>query len=211
MRVLHVITGLGAGGAEQQVRLLCRYSRADCEVAVLTGAGVVADGLVADGVPVHAVGMHGNRDVRGLVRLVRIMRRGRFDCVHVHLFRAQVHGRLAARLAGVPHVIATEHSLGDGLLEGRPTGRPGLRTLYRVVELLGDRSVAVSATTAQRMRRWGVPADRITVIPNGVDTERAGVPARTPSAHAGRSSAYPRGSGSSARWGGWWTPSASTS
>lgn len=172
MRVLHVITGLGAGGAEQQVRLLCRYSRADCEVAVLTGTGVVADGLVADGVPVHAVGMHGNRDVRGLVRLVRIVRRGRFDCVHVHLFRAQVHGRLAARLAGVPHVIATEHSLGDDLLEGRPTGRPGLRTLYRAVELLGDRSIAVSTTTARRMQRWGVPPDRITVIPNGVDAGR---------------------------------------
>ncbi|PVZ04577.1 glycosyltransferase [Actinomycetospora cinnamomea] len=172
MRVLHVITGLGAGGAEQQVRLLCRYSAADSEVAVLTGRGVVADGLVDDGVPVHAIGMRGNRDLRGLVRLVRLMRGGRFDLVHVHLFRAQVHGRLAARLAGVPHVIATEHSLGDRLLEGRPTGRPGLRALYRAAELLGDHTVAVSATTAERMRRWGVPADRITVVPNGVEAER---------------------------------------
>jgi glycosyltransferase involved in cell wall biosynthesis len=133
---------------------------------------VVAEGLVADGVPVHAIGMRGNRDVRGLLRLVRLVRRGRFDCVHVHLFRAQVHGRLAARLAGVPHVVATEHSLGDRLLEGRPTARPGLRALYRAAELLGDRSIAVSGTVARRMQRWGVPPDRITVIPNGVEVER---------------------------------------
>ncbi|WP_328305249.1 glycosyltransferase [Actinomycetospora sp. NBC_00405] len=172
MKVLHVITGLAAGGAEQQVRLLCRYSRTDSEVAVLTGTGVVAEGLLADGVPVHAVGMRGNRDLRGLVRLVRLVRRGRFDCVHVHLFRAQVHGRLAARLAGVAHVVATEHSLGDRLLEGRPTARPGVRTLYRAAELLGDRSIAVSATVARRLQRWGVPPDRITVIPNGVEVER---------------------------------------
>jgi glycosyltransferase involved in cell wall biosynthesis len=171
MRVLHVITGLGAGGAEQQVRLLCRHSQVEAEVVTLTNPGVVAAGLVSDGVPVTDVAMRSNRDLRGLIRLVRLMRRGRFDCVHVHLFRAQLFGRLAARLAGVPHVVATEHSLGDRLIEGRPVNRPGVRLLYRAAERLGERTIAVSATTARRMLRWGVPADRVTVVPNGVDLE----------------------------------------
>ena len=45
MRVLHVITGLAAGGAEHQLRLLLRRLPHDeCEVVTLTNPGSVADG-----------------------------------------------------------------------------------------------------------------------------------------------------------------------
>lgn len=172
MRVLHVITGLASGGAEQQLRLLCRVlgeRGVRCEVAVLYQAGTVAQGLRRDGVAVHDMRMRGNRDLTVLPRLVRLMRRGRYDVVHTHLFRAGLFGRLAARLARVPAVVATEHSLGDRLIEGRPTDRPGLRALYLAAERLGDRTIAVSEVVAERMRRWGVPAASITVIPDGVD------------------------------------------
>ncbi len=39
MRVLHVITGLAAGGAEHQLRLLVRRLPYDCEVVALSNAG----------------------------------------------------------------------------------------------------------------------------------------------------------------------------
>ncbi|WP_018332038.1 glycosyltransferase [Actinomycetospora chiangmaiensis] len=171
MRVLHVITGLGAGGAEQQLRLLCRHHGPDVEVevAVLAVPGAVGDLIRAEGTPVHAVPMAGNRDLRAVLRLARLMRRGRFDCVHTHLFRAGLHGRLAARLAGVPRIVATEHSLNEHVIEGRPTTRPGLATLYRCGEALGHVSIAVSRSTRDRMRAWRVPAAKIVVVPNGVD------------------------------------------
>lgn len=59
MRALHVITGLGVGGAEQQLRLLLRHLPVDCEVVTLTNPGAVADGLAADGVRVTHLGMAG--------------------------------------------------------------------------------------------------------------------------------------------------------
>ncbi|MFJ6699569.1 glycosyltransferase [Streptomyces sp. NPDC091272] len=168
MRALHVITGLGVGGAEQQLRLVLRHLPAHCDVVTLTNPGPVADGLRADGVHVTHLGMHGNRDLTALPRLVRLIRRGRYDLVHTHLYRACVYGRIAARLAGVRTCVATEHSLGRAEIEGRPLGR-GTRALYLATERLGSATVAVSGTVAARLREWGVPASRIHVVPNGID------------------------------------------
>ncbi|MBQ1090738.1 glycosyltransferase [Streptomyces sp. B93] len=171
MKALHVITGLGVGGAEQQLRLLLRHLPVDSDVVTLTNPGPVADGLRADGVRVIHLGMAGNRDVGALPRLVRIVREGGYDLVHTHLYRACLYGRLAARLAGVRAIVATEHSLGDSQMEGRPL-TAGVRALYLAGERLGRTTVAVSPTVADRLKRWGVPAPRIEVVPNGIDLER---------------------------------------
>jgi len=171
MKALHIITGLGIGGAEQQLRLLLRHLPVDCDVVTLTNPGAVAAGLTADGVRVHHLGMTGNRDLPALPRLVRIIRGGGYDLVHTHLYRACVYGRLAARIAGVKAVVATEHSLGDSQMEGRSLNS-GVRALYLASERLGRSTVAVSPTVAERLKQWGVPGPRIEVVPNGIDLPR---------------------------------------
>ncbi|WP_264926085.1 glycosyltransferase [Streptomyces sp. A012304] len=171
MKALHIITGLGVGGAEQQLRLLLRHLPADCDVVTLTNPGPVAEGLTADGVRVVHLGMTGNRDLSALARLVRLIRSGRYDLVHTHLYRACVYGRVAARLAGVRAVVATEHSLGGTQMEGRALS-PGVRALYLAGERLGHVTVAVSAAVADRLRRWGVPEPRVRIVPNGIDVAR---------------------------------------
>ncbi|MCX3286200.1 glycosyltransferase [Streptomyces sp. NEAU-H22] len=171
MKALHIITGLGVGGAEQQLRLLLRHLPLDCDVVTLTNPGSVAAGLAADGVRVLDLGMAGNRDLAALPRLVRIIRSGGYQLVHTHLYRACLYGRIAARLAGVRAVVATEHSLGDSQMEGRPLNA-GVRALYLAGERLGRTTVAVSPTVAERLKRWGVPGPRIEVVPNGIDVAR---------------------------------------
>ncbi|MFD8229170.1 glycosyltransferase [Streptomyces massasporeus] len=171
MKALHIITGLGVGGAEQQLRLLLRHLPLDCDVVTLTNPGTVAAGLAADGVRVLDLGMAGNRDLGALPRLVRIIRSGGYQLVHTHLYRACLYGRIAARLAGVRAVVATEHSLGDSQMEGRPLNA-GVRALYLAGERLGRTTVAVSPTVAERLKRWGVPGPRIEVVPNGIDVAR---------------------------------------
>ncbi|MFI7388380.1 glycosyltransferase [Streptomyces sp. NPDC049813] len=177
MKVLHVITGLGAGGAEQQLRLLLRHLPGGHDVVTLTNPGQVAEGLVSDGVRVAHLGMAGNRDGRALPRLVRLVRGGRYDVVHTHLYRACLYGRTAARLAGVRAVVATEHSLGDAQIEGRPLTR-GVRALYLAGERLGRATIAVSPAVAERLHGWGVAPHRVHVVPNGVDVDRFAFDAR---------------------------------
>jgi glycosyltransferase involved in cell wall biosynthesis len=171
MRVLHVITGLAAGGAEQQLRLLLRHQNAMTEVAALTNLGSLSRAIRSDGTVVHDLDMRGNTDVAVLPRLARLIRTGHFDVVHTHLYRACVYGRLAARLAGVPHVVATEHSLGDQHIEGRRISS-SIRALYLATERLGATTIAVSAAVAERLAAWGVPASRIDQIPNGIEVSR---------------------------------------
>ncbi|MET9362133.1 glycosyltransferase [Streptomyces sp. NPDC006632] len=171
MKVLHVITGLGVGGAEQQLRLLLRHLPYDADVVTLTNPGAVARGIVRDGGRVRDLAMAGNRDLAALPRLTKLVAAGHYDVVHTHLYRACLYGRLAARLAGVRTVVATEHSLGEARMEGRPLG-PGVRGLYLASERLGTATVAVSPTIARRLARWGVPQRRIHVVPNGIDAAR---------------------------------------
>ncbi|OEU85142.1 glycosyl transferase [Streptomyces abyssalis] len=171
MKVAHIITGLGVGGAEQQLRLMLRHLPARCDVFTLTAPGSVAEGILADGHRVTHLGMSGNLDATVMPLLVHLLREGRYDLVHTHLYRACLYGRLAARLAGVRAVVATEHSLGDDSIEGRPLTL-GVRALYLASERLGSATVAVSDTVAKRLRRWGVPAARLHTVPNGIDARR---------------------------------------
>ena len=168
MKVLHVITGLAAGGAETQLRLLLQHSRHDAEVIALYNAGSVAAQLRADGIRVTDLGMRSRKQVWAVVRLALLMRRGGFDVVHTHLDRAGLYGRLAARLAGIRRVVATEHSLLDDQLEGRPATR-GVRALYLLAERLGQVTVAVSTAVRENLLAWGIPPDRLRRVPNGLD------------------------------------------
>lgn len=168
VKVLHVITGLAAGGAETQLRLLVRNSRHEADVVALYNAGSVADDLRSDGVRVVDLQMRGNKDLRAVGRLRSTIRQGGYDVVHTHLYRACLYGRLAARLAGVRRVVATEHSLVDDQLEGRQATR-GVRLLYLAGERLGRQTIAVSGAVRDNLLRWGIAADRVVTVPNGLD------------------------------------------
>ncbi len=170
MKVLHVITGLMAGGAEQQLRLLLCHTRHEADVVTLYNRGLVADAIEADGTRVVDLGMRRNRDLSALYRLVRLMRAGQYDVVHVHLYRACVYGRIAARMAGIPVVVTTEHSIGDHQIEGRRKTW-GARLLYLATDRLSNVTIAVSEAVRRRLVDWGIRETKIRVIPNGLDVD----------------------------------------
>ncbi|MGO9217362.1 MAG: glycosyltransferase [Streptosporangiaceae bacterium] len=168
MKVLHVITGLDAGGAELQLSMLVRRTRHEADVVTLYNPGPVADRIRSDGISVRNIGMRRNTELPALLRLRRIIRAGRYDVVHAHLYRAQVYARPAARLAGTPVVLTTEHSIGETHIERREM-TAGVRTLYMASELFSDATIAVSDIVRDRLERWGVTGKKITVVPNGLD------------------------------------------
>jgi glycosyltransferase involved in cell wall biosynthesis len=170
MKVMHVITGLRTGGAETQLALLLRHTRTSPLVVALANADEIADVIRRDGFEVYDLGMRHNHELRALARLTRLISRHRPDAVHVHLYRATLYGRIAARLAGVRTVITTEHSLLDGQMEGRRTSF-FVKALYMATEPFSTATIAVSDQVAGRLSRWGVPEAKLHVIPNGIDME----------------------------------------
>jgi glycosyltransferase involved in cell wall biosynthesis len=173
MKVLHVITGLDAGGAELQLAMIMRRTRHESDVVTLYNPGPVADLIRSQGTSVRNLGMQRNTELPALLRLRKLIKDGQYDVVHAHLYRAQIYARPAARMAGTPVVLTTEHSIGETHIERRKMTR-GVRALYLTSELFSDATVAVSDIVKDRLVRWGVRANKITVIPNGVDTDELG-------------------------------------
>ena len=173
MKVLHVITGLDAGGAELQLAMILRRTRHEADVVTLYNPGPVAEKIRAQGTSVRDIGMKSNTELGALLRLRKIIKEGRYDVVHTHLYRAQIYARPAARLAGTPVVLTTEHSIGETHIERRKMTR-GVQALYLASERFSDATIAVSDIVRDRLVRWGVRPGKITVIPNGVDTDELG-------------------------------------
>ena len=170
LEVVHVIATLTPGGAERQLELVAPRSRHHARVVALYGAGGLADALRAQGVEVTELRATGWRKPLTPLVLARRLRRAAPDVVHVHLLSGQLHGIVAARLARVPLIVSTEHSLMDTTIEGRPH-RWWLRALYRGLERLTSHTIAVSEVTSRRLQRWGVRRERITVADLGVDLD----------------------------------------
>jgi len=122
LRVLHVITRMIVGGAQENTLLTVEgLNRLDGYSATLvSGVDHGPEGelltLAGTRVPLVVVEELYRRlnpldDVIALFKLSRIIRNGRYDIVHTHSSKAGVIGRIAARLAGTPFVVHTIHGL----------------------------------------------------------------------------------------------------
>lgn len=168
LSVVQVITTLTTGGAERQVESIVSHSRHRQHVIALYCGGKVAESLTAAGHSVEILRLTGARRLLALPLLAARIRQLKPDVVQVHLLSGQLWGLPAARLAGTRTVFSTEHSLMTNSIENRAL-TPALRLLYLSLNRLASRTIAVSAATAGRLVRWGVPRRRITVIDNGID------------------------------------------
>ena len=165
LRVCQLITELRPAGAERCVFELARRldrRRFDVRVAALRG-GAMADELRKAGVETAVLGLLGKWDVLKVFKLAGLLRQWRIDVLHTHLFHADLAGRLAGAIAGVPHVVHTVH-----VAEKR--FRPWRFAWARLAAGWCDRIVAVSRDVAEHHARLsGLPLHRYEVIPNGVD------------------------------------------
>jgi glycosyltransferase involved in cell wall biosynthesis len=102
---------------------------------------------------------------------VRLTRLGRSRSVLIggsEIGPGLILGYLAARLSGRPFVVAVHADLDDALAEWIP---PRQHRLYRFVHRRVDGAICVAPALADPLRRNGLPADRIAVVRNGIDTE----------------------------------------
>jgi glycosyltransferase involved in cell wall biosynthesis len=169
LRILQVIDGLNIGGAEVLLVDLVRSLREAghaVQVAYST-PGPMAARLTEMGVPLTRLPRLARVDLFLLFRLMRLMRREKPDIVHTHLFKSDLHGRLAARWTGVPVVISTAHN-NDAWAKRAPLG-----WLYGRTARLADRIIAVSEEVREYQSKYTfVPSDKIVTIDNGVDLRR---------------------------------------
>lgn len=166
------ITELDVGGAEQAlVELATRLDRRRFEPVVYALSAPspdrpsLAPRLREADVETHFLGgRHVGHLPLVVRRLTRHLKRQRPRLLLSFLFHANFVGRVAARWAGVPTVLS-----GIRVAEG---GAPWHCRLDRMTSRFVDRYVCVSQAVAAFSARSGLPADRLLVIPNGVETAR---------------------------------------
>lgn len=115
IRVLQVITSLERGGAENHLLALLSHADRtafDFETAVLRGEGELVSIFRDAGIPVHLLKARNRLDPFALGRLVGLLRHGKYDIVHSHLFRADIFASIAVAQLGehAPLLVSTRHN-----------------------------------------------------------------------------------------------------
>jgi glycosyltransferase involved in cell wall biosynthesis len=155
------------GGAETlTVNLVRRLDRIRFapELCCLKELGPLGEMLAAE-IPAHHSLLGGKYDLSIWSRLAKLLRERQIDAVvTVGAGDKMFWGRLAARRAGVPVVLSALHS----------TGWPdGIGRLNRLLTPITDGFIAVAPSHGRFLiEQERLPAGKVHVIPNGVDTDR---------------------------------------
>lgn len=165
IRVVLLIPTLDRSGAEKQLTLLaCRLPRDefDVHVVALTRGGPYAAMLQEQGIPLTVLGKRWKFDPRTLWDLRRLLNNLQPDILHTWLFAANAYGRIVCGSAPRPKVIVSERCV-DSWKSGWQHWLDR-RQISRTTRMIGN-----SRSVAEFYRARGVPAERIVVIPNGID------------------------------------------
>jgi glycosyltransferase involved in cell wall biosynthesis len=168
IRVLHVIDHLGLGGAQSALLDIVRHrSCVEAEVACMHGHGPFASALAAEGIRVHSLAPRRASPVYAL-NFMRLAKGGGFDVFHFHLQGANWLAKpLAAMVAPGAFRIAHDHASGDLRFRGLHSLLPDA-----ISHLASHHIIAVSQGVSDFLTRCeAIPQDKISVVPNGIDTQ----------------------------------------
>ena len=175
LRVAHVITGLGSGGAQAMLYKLVVATREELghSVVALTDGRLYGDMLQAEGVPVTYLGMpRGMPDPRAILALARALRRAAPDVVQSWMYHADLLAGVASLAAArTPVVWGVHHADVDPRNVKRLT-RLTRAACARLSGVLPARIVCCAESALRAHASVGYRPDRLVMIPNGFETER---------------------------------------
>ena len=168
LNVLHVDTERGWRGGERQALWLARElaNRGHASIVAARAGEPLALRAAEAELPVVECGPASEVDVRAAWRLRRVIRDRRIDVVHAHTAHAVAVAALATLRLDVPLVVSRR-------VDFRLRDNVGTRWKYGRASVI----IAISHAVARVLEASGVDADRIRVVPDGVDIHRGVRPA----------------------------------
>ena len=172
--ICHVAVGdLWAGAEVQLATLICNLAkRPEFKISsILFNENRLVTELRRSGIDVMVLPERQWSATRILNHLVRFFRHHEIDIVHTHKYKDNILGAVAAKIAGVPHVVRTVHGLSEPF-KGIESLRMRIYELCDrgVTHLCVNKLIAVSSDIEKVLCvKYG--AQRVIRIHNGIDLE----------------------------------------
>jgi glycosyltransferase involved in cell wall biosynthesis len=171
--VAHIRDSSGIFGAERVILTLAKnLSRQNFRVLLVClqrpggGNAKLVQRATSLGIEVKTVAVYGRFDPRAIAMLRKILRKNQVSVIHSHDFKSDFYGLLASRGSGIKRVATAHGSTRDSLFK-----RLYLFFDEHFVYPRLDRIIAVSAELQERLRNQGIPSEKISLIPNGLDLD----------------------------------------
>ena len=172
VKVLQLISSGGYYGAENMLLNLCAsQEHSGCENSLLLFYNVHVPNVEfyerarRRGISVRMVHCNGRADWRAVRQIEEYIQEDGVDLIHTHGYKADLYGYLAAWRCHKP-VVATCHNWVGG------TAALGIYNhLDRMALKKFNALAAVSDSVAHRLLAFGVPADKIKTIANGIEVK----------------------------------------
>jgi glycosyltransferase involved in cell wall biosynthesis len=163
MKIAHVVDSMEIGGAETIVSQMCRLQRKEGHdpcVYAIASLGLLGEQMRAEGFSVQAnVGRHLPDAWRTFFHIFKDLHP---EVVHLHNPTPTVYAAVAARMAGVPCIVSTRHSL------VAPPRRVVVELKYAFAATCCDWLVGICDATTNNMRSiHSMPARKIARVYNG--------------------------------------------
>jgi glycosyltransferase involved in cell wall biosynthesis len=190
-KILHIITRLDMGGSAQNTLLSCNELSGKYEIILVHGLSgesgmtdlekkIVENGVEnarSKGVNVVALpsivrSIRPVKDFKALISLVRLIFKEKPDIVHTHSSKGGILGRLAAKIAGVPHIIHTPHG---HVFYGyfRAFASRAFLWIEKIFSMFTDRIVALTDGEKNDYINLSVcSSEKLFKIHSGVDVEK---------------------------------------
>lgn len=173
MKVLHLISGLGQGGAETVLTRLVTHSTYENIVVSFGDEGVFGEKLKEAGVAVHTLNMRpgkiGLKDLMALRRLLKVLQP---DIVQTWMYHADLFGGIVARTAGFSHIAWGIRNSGASLKETSKMNYYLARVSAWLSRFIPQRIIVCGEQAAKIHASWGYAAEKMVVIQNGYNFEQ---------------------------------------
>lgn len=116
IKVLEVIDSLGSGGAESLLKNFALEAKKNnlfnIEIATLFSNAIFKEEIKNAGIPVCELGLTFKYNLIGIIKLIKLIKKRKYNIIHVHLFPADIFAALASLFLPKDIVwIFSEHSV----------------------------------------------------------------------------------------------------
>lgn len=169
MRILHIITGLGDGGAEHILYKICKYDTSNLHIVIsLKSEEKYFELLKKIGIKVYSLNFRYISFIK-FILLIKLIRKLKPDIVQTWLVHGDLIGGIAAKLAGVKRVLWNIRYSNIEFGNAKFTTILIIRFLSILSNIIPDLIISVSKNANFIYKTLGYKNDKFKFIPNGYD------------------------------------------